>query len=238
MTRRTFLRLVVAGAWAWPLAACSTAAPRALALSGLSSVPAGSTPEQWVIPDNARAEQYRQQYPLSCEVACFRMVLFHYDMDGPDEQLMQALGNNPNPNLGFRGDYQASDTNGFENYGAHAPAVKRLVDSFPSPGTFNGILLSGLDDARAALAHKWLVIAWIPVGLTTSSSQPVMLTNGETVNLVPNEHTILLHGYDSDGVWIYDPEPDPHLPPQVDAQALADGMSLFDNPGLAIQRIS
>ena len=32
------------------------------------------------------------------------------------------------PNKAFRGDYQASSTKGLMNYGAHAPAVKRLID--------------------------------------------------------------------------------------------------------------
>jgi len=189
------------------------------------------------MPTNQKTEDYRQQYPLSCEVACFRMVLFHYNMDASEEQLMTDLGQNENPNKGFRGDYRGSSTwdDGLADYGAHVPAVKRLVDSFPHPGAFNGIPIANVFQARTAIAHNWLTIAWIPVGLEQSGRDQIPLSDGETVNIVPAEHTIVLHGYDAAGFNIYDPEPDPHLPSHVPADTLAQGMALFDNPGLAIQ---
>jgi uncharacterized protein YvpB len=242
MTRKEFVRLCVMGMPAAALVGCgrnayAAASPARSRQPATSIQPAGSLPSAWAIPTDARATDYRQEYPLSCEVACFRMVLFNYNMDASEEQLMAALGENENPDRGFRGDYRSSSTSsdGFANYGAHAPAVKRLVDAFPHPGTFNGIVISELDQARAALARNWLTIVWIPVGLTPSEPTPVTLSDGQAVNIVPGEHTIVLHGYDQAGFDVYDPEPDPHLPDRVTAGALASGMALFDNPGLAIQ---
>jgi uncharacterized protein YvpB len=191
-------------------------------------------PPTWYIPDNPRAKALRQRYNLTCEVCAFRQVLLHYGYDGTEEDLQQLLGRDENPDHGFRGDYW-SNYGDLNNYGAHAPAVKSLVERYPRPGMFAGLAISNLNEAAAALTNNWLVIAWIPVTLRPSSRVPVTTSAGERVVLVPGEHTITLHAYDPGGFYVYDPRPNQRVPDYCPAGALARGMALFDYPALAIQ---
>jgi uncharacterized protein YvpB len=191
-------------------------------------------PPTWYIPDNPQARDLRQRYNLTCEVCAFRQVMLHYGMDAPEEQLQQVLGSNENPNIGFRGSYWSSwgDLN---NYGAHAPAVKALIERFPKPGVFRALDINSLDQAARALTRNWLVIAWIPIQLRPSYRVPVRLSTGDTVSLVPGEHTITLHGYDGGGFFVYDPRPNMRVPDYIAADLLGREMSLFENQALAIQ---
>jgi uncharacterized protein YvpB len=191
-------------------------------------------PSAWYIPDNPQARDLRQRYNLTCEVCAFRQVMLHYGMDAPEEQLQQVLGTNENPDLGFRGEYW-SNWGDLNNYGAHAPALKSLIERFPRPGVFAAHFLFNLDQAKQALVRNWLVIAWIPVELRRSYRVPIMTSAGARVVLVPGEHTITLHGYDPAGFYVYDPRPNMRVPDYVAAGALGAGMALFDYPGLAVQ---
>ncbi len=191
-------------------------------------------PPTWYIPDNPQARDLRQRYNLTCEVCAFRQVMLHYGLDAPEEQLQQVLGSDPNPDRGFRGDY-SSNWGDLNDYGAHAPAVKAMIERFPRPGVFGAGYLANLDQAAEALTRNWLVIAWIPVELRRSQRVPIRTPAGDRVVLVPGEHTITLHGYDQAGFYVYDPRPNMRVPDYIPAAALGPAMALFDYPGLAVQ---
>jgi uncharacterized protein YvpB len=191
-------------------------------------------PPTWYIPDNPQARDLRQRYNLTCEVCAFRQVMLHYGMDAPEELLQQVLGNDENPNRGFRGNYW-SNWGDLNNYGAHAPAVKRMIEAFPRPGVFAAHDVANPAQAARALTRNWLVIAWIPIELRQSYRAPVRMSTGEVVNLVPGEHTITLHGYDGSGWFVYDPRPNMRVPDYIPAGALARCMGYFDYPGLAVE---
>ncbi|MBV8085774.1 MAG: C39 family peptidase [Chloroflexi bacterium] len=233
LTRRAFLSAACALAGlAAPSLAWAAASPPSVPAR---SAPTGA-PDSWYIPDNAQAHDFRQQWNLSCEVASFKIVLIHYNLATVTEELLQdLLGYDENPNKGFRGDYRALSTHGLTNYGAHAPAVAKLIARFPRAGVFNPVPLANLDEVRAALSRNWLVMTWIPVALEPSRSVALEMSDGSWVSLVPGEHVIVLHGYDAGGFFTYDPRPTPRVPGYVSAAALDKGMSLFDVPALAVQ---
>jgi len=191
-------------------------------------------PPTWYIPDNAQARDLRQRYNLTCEVCAFRQVMLHYSMDAPEEQLQQVLGRDENPNRGFRGAYW-SNWGDLDNYGAHAPAVKAMIEGFPRPGVFAVHYVANLDQAAEALTRNWLVFAWIPVEMHRSYRVLVRMSNGEQVVLVPGEHTVTLHGYDGGGFYVYDPRPNMRVPDYIAAGPLGQAVALFDYPGLAVQ---
>jgi len=191
-------------------------------------------PPSWYIPDNPQARDVRQHYNLTCEVVAFKQVMLHYGMDAPEEQLQEVLGRHENPDKGFRGNYW-SNWGDLNNYGAHAPAVKAMIERFPRPGMFSASYLNNLDQAARALTHNWLVIVWIPIELRRSYRAPMRMSNGDQVVLVPGEHTVTLHGYDGGGFYCYDPRPNMRVPDYLPADALARSIALFDYPGLAVQ---
>jgi hypothetical protein len=64
---------------------------------------------------------------------------------------------------------------------------------------------------------------------------PITTSAGDRVVLVPGEHTITVHGYDSNGFFVYDPRPNMRVPDYIATDVLAREIGLFDDPGLAIQ---
>jgi uncharacterized protein YvpB len=160
------------------------------------------------------------------------MALFYWNLDPSEEELQARLGSNSDPDLGFRGVYSASP-NGLENYRAHAPALKQLVESYPTTGKFRGDQLSNLNDVKQALASNEPVLLWVTFGLTPSHKVP-MTFQGQEVDLVPNEHVVTAYGYDPTGFFIYDPESINNVSGHVDTAVLAARTSLFQHPALAI----
>ncbi|HEU0166985.1 MAG TPA: C39 family peptidase [Chloroflexota bacterium] len=235
LTRRAFLSAAASTALAAVAAPSLASAAASAAPVPARSAPTGA-PASWYIPDNPEAQAFRQQWNLSCEVASFKIVLIHYHLSAVTEELLQdLLGFDENPNKGFRGDYRALSTHGLTNYGAHAPALAKLIARFPRPGMFNPVPLANLDEIRAAISRNWLVMPWIPVALEPSRRVALEMSDGAWVSLVPGEHVIVLHGYDPSGFFTYDPRPTPRVPGYVGAAALDKGMSLFEAPALAIQ---
>lgn len=189
------------------------------------------------IPKNSPAEQYRQKYTFSCEVASVKIVLFHYQglFNPSEEELQDQLGTNPNPDLGFRGNYAAFSSNNLENYGAHAPAIKTLVENYGNEEFFQARILYDLEQVKDALSKDHLVLLWVPVGLASSYLKPVTLDNGKFFNLVPGEHVVVTHGFDQNGFFIYDPSPTEYHFNYAESDLLAKRMSLFEYPALEIE---
>lgn len=192
-------------------------------------------PAALMIPPNPFAENYRQKYSLSCEVAAVNMALAHYNMQTSEDTLLSILSRNPNPDLGFRGEPN-SGTESFDQYGAHAPAIKSLIENYPRPGVFKGHLLNSTDEMRRTLAQNELVIAWIPAGLRSAQIKTISFGD-DNVNLVSQEHAVLVHGYDQNGVYLYDPlnVPGLRLNGFASNEAFAKGTSYFQHPFLAIE---
>ena len=87
---------------------------------------------------------------------------------------------------------------------------------------------------RAALAQRQPVIIWIPLELKPAQRHNVPLSSGKVVHLVDHEHTVPLSGYDSGRFHALDPFDG--STPTYDAASLSQGMSLFDDPLLAIAK--
>lgn len=195
-------------------------------------------PAYLIIPEDPRSYEYRQEYTLSCEVASVKIALFRWGFDPSEDELLERLGNNSNPDLGFRGDPKALNPNGFENYGAHAPAVKELVENYPEKGIFQANYLYDLDQIRQALSENQPVLLWIPVGLYDYFPQPVILDDGSTAYLVPGEHVVVAYGFDDDGFFIHDPIPNEKNIAYAPNEELAEKMGFFEHPALALSPTS
>ncbi|HEU5315251.1 MAG TPA: C39 family peptidase [Chloroflexota bacterium] len=215
--------LALAGSWA---------APWALSW-GARAAFAAPPPTAFIVAD-AVTERYSQKWALSCEFAALHTALRLLGHVVPEDVMRPLLGSGEDPDETFRGEIQANQT--LVDYGVHAKGIARLVDLLRArghvPRELGARLLYDLDSVRAAIAAGQPVVAWLPLDLRDSLRVPTRLSTGKIVNLIPAEHALTLRGYD--GTYFYALDPHGGLTPRYEAGALWRGMSLFDDPALAI----
>jgi len=152
-------------------------------------------------PTSLGVPLYKQTHSLSCEATSASMVAAFFGVHLSEEEAIKALPRHENPNLGFRGDIDGSP-GGLEDYGVHAAPIQKLLATYGLRATY---IKGGLEGIRSALKAGHPVIAWITYHLWKESPVEVELTTGERVKMVPYEHTVVLEGYTTEGLWALDP---------------------------------
>lgn len=171
-------------------------------LDGLATRLEGLPGSAVLLPAEARIEvaPQKQAHNLSCESSAASMAARYLGADLSEAAILAALPLNDNPNLGFRGNVDGP-TGGIVDYGVYAGPVKAVLDA---KGLSALPVSGGLDGIRAAIARGNPVIAWVTYQLTVAS--PVVQTiGGAEVTLVPNQHVVVVTGYDAGGVTANDP---------------------------------
>ena len=144
-----------------------------------------------------------------------------------EADVLAALPYNDNPNIGFRGNIDGP-TGGIQDYGVYAGPILEVLNNH---GLQAWPVRGGVAGIRAAVARGNPVIAWVTYDCLPST--PVETTiNGETVALVPNQHVVVVTGYNADGVWANDP-----WDGQQDFYTVADlerAMAYFDDMAIEI----
>ncbi len=129
---RLLLLLVLLAAWAGP--------------SAYAASPV-DTPSKDVLhadppdPITLRVTPYGQEHLLTCEAATVRMMLDYFGIRRTEKEIQAAFPLSDDPNRGYRGPNIDGNV-GFENYGAHAPAVAAVLQHF-------------LDEANAPYRAVW-----------------------------------------------------------------------------------
>jgi len=154
------------------------------------------------LPSEVRLEVALQQqsHNLSCESSAASMVAQYHGLDISEADVLAALPYNDNPHLGFRGNIDGP-TGGIQDYGVYAGPVLEVLNTY---GLQAWPVQGGLVGIKAAVARGNPVIAWVTYNCLPSV--PVETTiDGQTVTLVPNQHVVVVSGYNADGVWANDP---------------------------------
>jgi uncharacterized protein YvpB len=66
------------------------------------------------------------------------------------------------------------------------------------------LVQNGLPGIKVAVARGNPVIAWVTYNCLPSTPIEVNI-DGQAVTLVPNQHVVVVTGYDTEGVWANDP---------------------------------
>jgi uncharacterized protein YvpB len=128
------------------------------------------------------------------------MVAHYHGLNLSEAEVLAALPLNDNPHLGFRGNVDGP-YGGIEDYGVYAGPIMGILNS---RGLRAWLVEDGLAGIRAAVARGNPVIAWVTYNLLHAN--PVETTiDGQSVTLVPNQHVVVVTGYDDGGVWANDP---------------------------------
>jgi len=207
---------------ATPFQPLPTATPTSTATSTLTPEPTSTptplppTPEPdtatpaWP-PSSASIDNiigFPQSYALSCESRSAVDWARYFGVDIGETEFLLRLPLTDNPEKGFVGYY--NDFGGQvppNSYGVHADPVASLLRDYGLPA--GGLKGLSLDDLRSEIAAGRPVIVWIIYGITNGYPMNYTASDGETTVVAPNEHTVIVIGYDEssitvlDGAWVY-----------------------------------
>lgn len=154
------------------------------------------------LPSQARIEvaPQRQSHNLSCESSAASMAAQFHGVDLSEAEVLAALPLDDNPYYGFRGNVDGP-TGGIQDYGVYAGPI---VDVLKSKGLQAWLVEGGIEGIKAAIARDNPVIVWVTYDCRQST--PTELEIGDDlVTLVPQQHVVVVTGYNAEGVWANDP---------------------------------
>jgi uncharacterized protein YvpB len=149
----------------------------------------------------------KQERSLSCESSAAAMAAMFYGLPVSESDILYALPDHENPNLGFRGNVDGP-YGGTDDYGVHAEPIRRVLLGL---GLEVEHLCGGIErvncihEIKQHIREGRPVIAWVTYRLQAQSPRQVTLSDGTIVTLVPYQHTVLVVGYNADGLWVHDP---------------------------------
>ncbi|MCL5090474.1 MAG: C39 family peptidase [Patescibacteria group bacterium] len=185
-----------------------------------------SNTNQTAIPESYKINLAlrKQAFNLSCEFAAAASIIYHLtnnpDFSAVKEQqaektLMEKIGVSENPNIGIRmgktipasSEALLNNLNerfgGTDYYGVHAPPFIELFNSYGLPSKLLDKNQDIVSFIKNAIYKNHLVMAWIKIGF--GSDIDMALSYGVSVPIIKGEHTVVITGYNQNGVFIMDP---------------------------------
>jgi len=168
-------------------------------MDSLTPTAEGSTQ---TIPPTARLSVARQQqnHNLSCESSAASMVAQYHGVQLSEEEVLASLPASSNPHLGFRGNVDGP-TGGTVDYGVYAEPI---LDILNARGLQARTVVDGMEGVKVAIARGNPVIAWVTYNCEPSTPTTTAI-DGQEVTLVPNQHVVVVTGFNAEGVWANDP---------------------------------
>lgn len=151
---------------------------------------------------------YPQGYALSCESRSAVDWARYFGVEIGETEFLTRLPLSDNPEIGFVGSY--NDYGGMVppySYGVHAEPVAKLLREFGLPA--GGLKGLSLEELRAEIASGRPVIVWVIFGVSNGYALDYTASDGQSMQVAPNEHTVIVIGYDEssitvlDGAWVY-----------------------------------
>jgi uncharacterized protein YvpB len=161
---------------------------------------ADSLPESALI---SGVEGHRQGHSLSCESRSAADWAAFWGVEISESEFLSNLPRSDNPDIGFVGD--PDDPWGYSppySYGVHAGPVAALLRSYGLQAEAqHGLKWKNL---RKEVAAGRPVIVWVIGQMWRGNPRPYTASDGNTTQVAPFEHTMILVGYDSAKVNVVD----------------------------------
>jgi len=145
--------------------------------------------------------RYEQAHSLTCESSAASMAANFYGVRLSEEEIIEALPRDENPNLGFRGRLDGV-SGGLTDYGVYAEPIREILTANGLETTY---VEGGLAGIKRALDRRHPVIAWVTYRLRVQQPVEIALSTGQEVKMVNYEHTVVVTGYNQEGFWVNDP---------------------------------
>jgi uncharacterized protein YvpB len=143
----------------------------------------------------------KQDYSLTCEASAASMVANFYGVSLSEREIIATLPRDENPNLGFRGRLDGVP-GGLTDYGVYAEPIREILLANDLEATY---VENGLEGIRSALDRRHPVIAWVTYRLRVQQPVTIALSTGQEVKMVNYAHTVVVTGYNQEGLWVNDP---------------------------------
>lgn len=154
-------------------------------------------------PDQAMIDGFpsvAQWYNLDCEYAASAAITLFWGNLVSQSVFMAEVPQNANPHLGFRGDINGTG-GGIDDYGIYAEPLAKVLEAHG----YNAVVFyGGVSRLKANVAAGNPVQVWITTGKYTERTATREMLDGNSFKLVPSEHSVVVYGYDSYGVYLMD----------------------------------
>lgn len=161
----------------------------------------------YTIPDSAYINHFNghpQAHNLSCEARSAADLAGYWGLSVGEEDVLTRLPSSENPNAGFVG--SVDDAWGYippSSYGVHAePIASALQGLGVSAEAHTGM---SMDELRREIAHDRPVIVWIIGQMWEGKADLIEMPDQQQVLVASYEHTMIITGYDSQTVQVFDP---------------------------------
>ncbi len=155
------------------------------------------------LPEKAVLENFpifAQQHSLSCEYSSTRMMTAYWNREISEAEFIRSIIFHPNPHVGYRGNIDGS-FGGTYDYGIYAEPIARMLET---RGFKTKLLVGGANSLKQELALGRPVQVWIIAGM--GWGWPFTETHeGLPFRLAGGEHSVVIYGYDKQGVYVADP---------------------------------
>ncbi|MDI3339458.1 MAG: LysM peptidoglycan-binding domain-containing protein [Sphaerobacter sp.] len=144
----------------------------------------------------------RQSLPLSCESAAASIATAYWGNQISEWVFIENLPSHPNPHYGFRGSMTGA-FGGTRDYGVYAEPLAEILQRYGFVGEVfyaqgnADLLKQQIDQGRP-------VVVWI-TNMASVQQRTYAWYDGERFALVPQEHAVVVYGYDAEQVYIVDP---------------------------------
>ena len=143
-----------------------------------------------------------QSLPLSCEDAAVSLATAYWGNQVSEWVFIENMPHNANPHLGFRGRL-AGAFGGTDDYGVYAEPFVSLLSRYG----YTGDVFYAEGDAgqlKSQIDQGHPVVVWI-TNMASVQDKSYGYANGARFALVPQEHAVVVYGYDANGVFVADP---------------------------------
>jgi uncharacterized protein YvpB len=193
---------------ATPVPATATSTPTSTPLPPTNTPEPTSPPWPPASASIDRIHGYTQSYSLSCESRSAVDWARYFGVEIDETEFLLGLPLSDDPEVGFVGYYNdyIGQTPPY-SYGVHADPVASLLRDYGLPAA--GLKGLSLDGLRSEIAAGRPVIVWIIYGISSGYALEYTASDGQTSLVAPNEHTVIVIGYDEtsisvlDGAWVY-----------------------------------
>ncbi len=176
--------------------------PNVIEVGDLLRIPGGAPAVQDGSTTLRAMPLMQQSLPLSCEAAAVSMATAYWGNQVSEWVFIENIPQNPNPHLGFRGSITGA-FGGTDDYGVYAEPFQPVLsnygfnsDLFYANGNAD-LLTSQIDQGRP-------VVVWM-TNLASAQPRSYETVDGQRFALVPQEHAVVVYGYDANGVSVADP---------------------------------
>lgn len=192
--------------------ATATQTPTATPTETATPIPSDTAPPPTEAPSDSLPSEasvggivgYPQSLPLSCESRSAVDWARYYGVEIGELDFQYALPVTDNPNTGFVGDpRQERGMIPPYSYGVHAAPVAELLRAYG----VNAYSYTGYswDDLRRQIANGQPVIVWVIGNVWTGyGGRSYTASDGETLTVAANEHTVIVTGYGPNTVSVVD----------------------------------